>query len=258
MFADPLPTHEEKAEIERLAYQGDLLPEVAEFFANCHHDFTEDAVIHGFRKGMRWIGQHRPPGSLLDVGPGTGIFLYLAAEAGWQPFGIDICEESAQKADQEFGLSVDVGEFETHDYALGSFDCITMLDVLEHMLDPLAAIARAHELLAPGGVLYIAVPNQHCLLTVIFDRYIRMHGPWRHYFMDRLYVDPHVFFFNPEALSAALQRAGFEIVGLRAGNVYLGRYRLPLWMRVPLEIVLKAGSFLGMSAKILIIARKPG
>ncbi len=258
VFVDPLPTPEQKAEIERLAYDGDMLPEVADFFRNCHRDFKDDPVIEAFRHGLRWLGAHRKPGRLLDVGPGTGIFLHLArAEFGWEPFGIDICQESADKARAEFGIVLQVGDFDTYPWEPAGFDAVTMLDMLEHTLDPAASLRRAWQLLKPGGVLYIAVPNQHCLMTVLLDWYIRMRGPGYGFFLERLYVPPHVYYFNPETLRSMLERAGFETVEVCTGNVYLGRYRLKLGMRILMELVLKTGRLAGMGAKVLALARKP-
>jgi len=258
VFVDPMPNAQEKAEMERLAYEGELLPEVADFFRNCHRDFQDDPVIGAFRNGLLWMGLHRTPGKLLDVGPGTGIFLYLAQkEFGWEPHGIDICDESAVKAREEFGIRLTVGDFNTYAWEPGSFDAVTMLDMLEHTIDPLASLTRAYELLRPGGVLYVAVPNQHCLMTMILDEYIRLGLPGARFFQDRLYVPPHVYYFQPRTLRRILERAGFEIVGVRSGNVYLGRYRLPLWMRIPMEVVLQTGNVFGMGAKVMALARKP-
>jgi SAM-dependent methyltransferase len=258
VFVHPMPSEQEKADIERRAYSEQLLPELADFFANCHRDFREDAVIRGFREGLEWMGREREPGKLLDVGPGTGIFLYLARrDFGWDPTGIDICEQSAAKAAEEFDVPVDIGDFYAHPYPPGSFAAVTMLDMLEHTTDPMTTLQRAWELLEPGGLLYVVVPNHRCLLTVILDRWIRWGGPLREYFTERLYVAPHVYYFNPRNLSQALARAGFESVDVRGGNVYLGRYLLPWWMRIPMEIVLEAGALLGMHAKVLALARKP-
>ena len=131
-----------------------------------------------------------------------------------------------------------------------------MLDVLEHSLDPLGFLERGRELLRPGGILVVAVPNQQCLLTAILDRYIWLAGVGAQWFLARLYVSPHVFYFSPRVMRFALEKAGLDLVGLEGGNVYLGRYRLPLWMRAPLEIVLHAGSLLGMSARVLAVAKK--
>lgn len=263
-FTDPLPTRERKIEIERQAYRGELLPEVADFFQNCHRDFRDDPVIRGFRHALDWIASSLAGGGpvqtrrLLDVGPGTGIFLHLAREKGWEPFGIDVCPESAEKAANEFDIRVDVGDFERFAYEPESFDAVTMLDVLEHTVDPLSFLRRAYDVLKPGGLLYVAVPNQRCLMTVLLDRWIRAGLPGREFFMERLYVEPHVYYFCPQTLRAMLEKVGFETAGIRGGNVYLGRYRLPWTMRLPMEIVLQLGSLLGMSAKVHALARRPG
>jgi len=150
-----------------------------------------------------------------------------------------------------------VGNFESFAYEPASFDAITLLDVLEHTVDPKAVLRRARELLKPGGVLYVAVPNQRCLMTVILDRYIRLGGPGRKFFLERLYVSPHVYYFNPTTLLRMIRAAGFEPETVKGGNVYLGRYRLRWTMRVPMEIVLHAGGLVGMSAKIHVLARRP-
>ena len=165
--------------------------------------------------------------------------------------------EVKTKAKEEFDMDVDVGSFVDHDYEPESFDCITMLDVVEHSRDPLAFLQRAYELLRPGGIVYVAVPNQRSFLTVVLDRWIRLGLPPGKYFLERLYVRPHLFYFNPAVLRHTLESAGFEVEEVRGGNVYLGRYRLPLWMRVPLEIVLQIGGLVGMSARLIALARKP-
>jgi SAM-dependent methyltransferase len=253
----PLPTPERKRQIEHEAYHGELLPEAADFFRNCHRDFLDDPVIRSFRDALDWIDQHCAPGRLLDVGSGTGIFLHLASEKGWKPLGIDICAESAEKAATEFDLRVDVGDFQVSAYEPASFDAVTMLDVLEHTVDPIGFLRRAFEVLRPGGILYVAVPNQRCLITVLLDRWIRAGGPMREFFLAHLYVIPHVHYFCPITLRRSIENVGFQTTGLRGGNVYLGRYRVPLAMRLPMEIVLQAGNLVGMSAKIHAIARKP-
>jgi SAM-dependent methyltransferase len=253
----PIPDPGAKYETERLAYVGEILPETAEFFRDCNRNFEETAVIGEFRRALDWIETRCERGTMLDVGPGTGIFLHLARERGWQPFGIDLCELSAERAIEEFDIKVDVGNFTDFPYEANSFDCITMLDVVEHSRDPVAFLRRAHEVLKPGGTLYVAVPNQRSLLTVILDRWIRLGLPFRSLFLERLYVSPHLYYFNPSVLQRILEQTGFEVQGVRGGNVYLGRYRLPIWMRIPLEIVLRAGSMVGMSARLTALAHKP-
>ena len=256
--ADPLPSLSEKAAIETQGYtDASDFPEVREFFANCHRDYVEDPVIREMRRHLeqleRAIGG---PGRLLDVGAGTGILMHLAAERGWTVEGIDICTLSADKAAAEFGMKVAVGPFETHDFGGRQFDGVTMLDVLEHVVDPLATLRRVHDLLRPGGGVAIAVPNQRSLLTSVVGRYARLVGSAANGLLFRLYVPPHLHYFTPPTLRHMVERAGFRVAELRQGAVYLGRYRMSLAMRIPLEMILAAGAAIGMNARLGVVAVK--
>lgn len=256
--ADPFPTLQEKVAIETLGYTDETAyPEVRDFFKNCHRNYVEDPVIRGMRGHLAELeAALGGAGTLLDVGAGTGVFMHLARERGWDPSGIDICPLTAEKAAQEFGVRIAVGPFEEHGLGGQQFDAITMLDVLEHVIDPLATLRRAHALLRPGGALYVAVPNQRSLLTAVVDAYARAGGPAADKLLLRLYVAPHLHYFTPKTLPRAIETAGFGIHALRQGKVYLGRYRLALPLRVPLEIILAAGAAIGMNARLGVLAIK--
>ena len=256
--ADPLPSLAEKLAIETRGYTEETaFPEVRDFFANCHRDYVDDPVIRGMRRHLANLeARLGRPGALLDVGAGTGVFMHLARERGWDPSGVDICPLTAEKAESEFGLRIIVGPFEQHHFDGRRFDAVTMLDVLEHVHDPLAALKQAHSLLRPGGAVCIAVPNQRSLLTFVVDAYARAKGPWSRMLLSRLYVAPHLHYFTPRTIRRMVAAAGFRLAELRQGSVYLGRYRLRLWMRVPLEMFLAAGALVRMNARIGVIAVK--
>ena len=256
--ADPLPTMDEKQFVETQGYtDAKAFPEVHDFFANCHRDFVDDPVIRSMRRQLvdleRLLGG---PGTLLDVGAGTGIFMFLARERGWTPRGVDICPLSAEKALREFDLEVSVGPFEAHDFDGQVFDAATMLDVLEHVHDPLQTLRQVHGMLRPGGAVAIAVPNQRCLLTVLVDTYARVGGPWAQGLLERLYVPPHLHYFTPPTLRRALEVAGFHVQVMSQSGVYLGRYRMSHAMRIPLETVLATGAIVGMNARLNVLATK--
>ncbi len=256
--ADPLPSIAEKEAIETQGYtDASDFPEVRDFFANCNRNYVEDPVIREMRRHLEHL-EHAigGPGTLLDVGAGTGILMHLARERGWRPEGIDICPLSGQKAADEFGMRVTIAPFEHHDFGGRRFDGITMLDVLEHVVDPLATLRRAHELLRPGGALAIAVPNQRSLLTAVVGTYARIVGSAANGLLFRLYVPPHLYYFTPPTLRRMVERAGFRVAELRQGAVYLGRYRMSLAMRIPLEMILAAGAAIGMNARLGVIAVK--
>ena len=256
--ADPLPSMDEKVEIETQGYTDDTaFPEVRDFFKNCHRDYVEDPVIRTMRTQLAALeGALGRPGSLLDVGAGTGVFMHLARERGWEPWGVDICPLTAEKAEREFGLQIAVGPFEQHEFDGRRFDAVSMLDVLEHVHDPLTTLRRVHDLLRPGGAVLIAVPNQRCLLTAIVDTYARAGGPAADKLLLRLYVAPHLHYFTPPTIRRLVRTAGFRLHTLRQGSVYLGRYRMPLAMRVPLEMILAAGAAVRMNARLGVLAIK--
>ncbi len=258
MRADPLPSIDEKEAIETQGYtDASAFPEVRDFFANCHRDFVEDPVILEMQRHLtgleRAIGG---PGHLLDVGAGTGILMHLAKERGWNPEGIDIAPLTAEKVAREFGLSISIGPFETHDFGGRHFDAITMLDVLEHVVDPLVTLRHAYDLLRPSGAIAIAVPNQRCLLTALVGTYARLRGPAANPLLFRLYVPQHLHYFTPPTLRRMIETAKFRILELRQGAVYLGRYRMSPVMRIPLEIILAAGAVVGMNARLAVLAVK--
>jgi 2-polyprenyl-3-methyl-5-hydroxy-6-metoxy-1,4-benzoquinol methylase len=256
--ADPVSTLEEKVRIETDGYlEEKTFPEVRDFFANCHRDYVVDPVIRTMGRHIAALERELGgPGTLLDVGAGTGIFMHLARERGWRPEGIDICAMAAEKAAHEFDLPITIGAFERHAFDGRQFDAASMLDVLEHVPNPLESLRRLHAVVRPGGAVMIAVPNQRCLLTRIVDLYAQAGGPLASRLLQRLYVPPHLHYFSPSTLRAIVSAAGFQVRSLRQGSVYLGRYRMSLATRIPLEVVLAAGACVGMNARLAVLAVK--
>jgi len=256
--ADPLPSPEEKLRAETYDYdQDEACPEVQDLFANYHRDYVEDPIIRRMRQHLQDLETAvGAPGSLLDVGAATGIFMHLARERGWTPTGVELCAERAAEAVREFDLAIVVGPFEQQTFDGHHFDAISMLDVVEHVPDPLTMLRRAHALLRPGGAVFIAVPNQQCLLTVLVNTYARLGGPAARKLLPRLYVPLHLNYFTPATLTRLVTAAGFQPRLLRHAPVYLGRYKIPLWMKVPLKSILTVGGALRMNARIEIVAVK--
>jgi len=122
--ADPLPSLDEKRMTEVQGYtDASEFPEVRDFFANCNRDFVEDPVIRQMRGHLEHLERATGgPGRLLDVGAGTGILMHLAQQRGWRPEGIDIAPLTAEKVAEEFGFSITIAPFETHDFGGNQFD----------------------------------------------------------------------------------------------------------------------------------------
>ena len=94
-------------------------------------------------------------GQILDIGAGTGEFLSVAKNDGWQAIGVEPSDKAKSIAINKGILFVEkTTELENH-----SFDVISMWHVLEHVPDLDKQIKELKRLLKPTGTLIIAVPN---------------------------------------------------------------------------------------------------
>jgi 2-polyprenyl-3-methyl-5-hydroxy-6-metoxy-1,4-benzoquinol methylase len=94
-------------------------------------------------------------GIILDIGAGTGEFLSVAKNDGWQTIGLEPSDKAKAIAKSKGVSFVEkTSELENH-----SFDVISMWHVLEHVPDLDKQIKELKRLLKPKGTLIIAVPN---------------------------------------------------------------------------------------------------
>lgn len=102
----------------------------------------------------------------------------------------------------------------------GPFDTILCLDVLEHLVDPWAAVSRCRDLLAQGGILIVSVPNlRHWRVTVpllFFGKFnLRDSG-----IMDRT----HLRWFVRDTAIELVSQEGLKLE-ICEGGWYMNRYR---------------------------------
>jgi SAM-dependent methyltransferase len=115
-------------------------------------------------------------GLLLDIGAGTGDFLKLAKENGWDVFGVEPNDGARNLAKQK-NLEI----YETMDRLSGqTFDVVTLWHVLEHLPDLEVITQQIESLIKPGGTLIVAVPNFKSFDAKYYKNYWAAYDTPRH------------------------------------------------------------------------------
>jgi SAM-dependent methyltransferase len=209
-------------------------------------------ISRGQHKRCRLIDRSVPtrdatPRRLLDVGCASGLFLEaMQSYRGWQIEGVELNEIAARTTSERLGVPVFAGPFERAKYADGTFDAITMWDVLEHLHEPLYSLREIRRILRPGGVLFVRVPNAASYVARMCGRY------WSGYDLPR-----HMTLFTPRTLGRALAQAGFrENLCLYSSGSYLAalhslRFAMDDGLRTPEQAATIHGILLHPAARAL-------
>lgn len=142
-------------------------------------------------------------GRLLDVGCGAGDQLRRMRAFGWDVSGLEP-DAQAVAAAQAAGLDVRHGDLLSLRWPDAAFDAVTMVHVIEHLVDPQRHLLECLRILRPGGRLVVITPNVRSLGHRCFTR------DWR-----GLEPPRHLQLYSPASLRRTLHDAGLEVERLR-------------------------------------------
>jgi len=167
-------------------------------------DYMDDRanIVKTARKRLRDIERLKAGGSLLDVGCAFGFFLDVAREWGWTVTGVEISEFASGYAENALGLDVINHNAESWDYPPGSYDVITMWDLLEHLRDPLGTLQKLASALKENGILVLSTPDVDSLPARL------MKEKWLGWQLQ----NEHLYYFSYATLERMLEAAGLEVV----------------------------------------------
>lgn len=205
IFLNPLYSSEELAP---------LYPKADEYFAYQDHSQVVGwkhlcKRLLGYNVGTK-DPRFRNPGTVLDLGCGTGWFLELMREKGWNVRGVEINEQAAAYARSK-GLETSSGVLQEARFPAEYFDYVRSNHSLEHISCPNETLSEIYRILKPTGKVFIGVPNIDSLNARVYKKY------WWH-----LCVPVHPFSYSVKTLSRLLAKHNFKVERVRFNSDYFG------------------------------------
>ncbi|MGW8376300.1 class I SAM-dependent methyltransferase [Streptomyces sp. ODS28] len=197
------------------------------------------------------------PRTVLDVGCGDGSAAATAREAlrGHRLIGVDWSQDALRRASAH--LTVVRGELTPPGlpFRAGAADAVLFSEVLEHLVDPDAALDELHRVLRPGGHLLLSTPN----LAAWYNRALLLAGVqpvFSEVSLRGIHGRPgsqvvgHLRLHTARALRGLLTASGFTVVRM-AGAPY---HDVPRPLRPLDRLACRAPS---LASILLVHARKP-
>lgn len=157
-----------------------------------------DLIVENFARRLRWLAPHVRGRRLLDVGAAYGFLVYAAEREGFEAAGLEPARACVEWARRELGVEMIPGLVEEAAIQPGSYDVVTLMDVIEHVADPGVALRRLRGWLRPGGLIVVETGDFDALLARVCG------SSWYYY-------DPpqHLTYFSRKSLENLLAANGF-------------------------------------------------
>lgn len=211
---DPVPGAKELDDFYESRYydlirRGGRAPELRKLTAGGDSARRELEWLHGsmYRDLVDSLREVHPRCTrVLDVGAGTGQFVEFLRAEGLDAEGIEPAREASESA-RAAGIPIHtatLSTWATDPLHRGVYDAVVLLNVLEHVPDPVAVVRSVRELLAVGGVAVIRVPNDFSELQQAAQRATGL-DPWW------ICAPDHVNYFNFDSLADFLGGEGLPV-----------------------------------------------
>jgi len=157
---------------------------------------------------LRDILKYRlPPGKTLELGCCHGGSVHLMRLAGFDAYGAEMSPWLCQFAGDTFKVPMLCGPIEDLEIEPGSLDILIMMDVLEHMPDPVGSMKLIATLLKEDGIVVIQTP--------CFRGYQRTYAQMKtdnEMFLLHLKEEEHLYLYNEDSVTRLLKETGFPCI----------------------------------------------
>lgn len=108
----------------------------------------------------RWFGTRHDGSTVVDLGCGGGLLSKFFVDGGARVCGIDVSHASVRVASGRLSAEFARGDALHAPFATGVADVVMLSDVLEHVEEPVRAVAEAARVLKSGGACFVSTLNR--------------------------------------------------------------------------------------------------
>lgn len=194
----PRPTEAELADFYREDFYGKARPN---YLAKMERDKAFWHATWSLRRMLIEDAVPHAPRRILDIGASSGFLLDHFRQSDWAVEGIEPSRSAVEFAQDTLGIPLFQGLLDDFPGGSARFDAVHSAQVLEHVLCPESFIDRVVDLLKPGGVAYIEVPNDFNAFQEVARDDLDKSSWW---------VAPsmHLNYFDADSLAALLESRG--------------------------------------------------
>ncbi len=199
----------------------------------------ERAVLDLPERCLHWLRaflQYKvPPGKVLELGSAHGGFVALLRWMGFDATGLELSPWLVDFARKTFDVPMLEGPVDEQNIAPGSLDAIALMDVLEHLSDPVRTIMHCVSLIRNDGVLVIQTPRYREGKT--YEDMLADNDR----FVEQLKAEQHLYLFSRTSIQKLLREVGagevaFEKAIFGTYDMFLFASRSPLRKRAEQEV----------------------
>jgi len=185
---------------------------------------------------LRFILKYVSFGSkTLELGCGNGGLVYMMRLAGYDSAGIEMSPWICNYIRTTFEVPVYQGPLEDADFPDESLDAVIMLDVLEHLPNPVTVLNLVRKKLKQDGILVIQTPQY--MTGLRYDELVENKAP----FLTVLQPEEHLFLFSEHSGCRLLKETGFPSITQEPAifpyDMFLFASRKPLIVQTKEEVI---------------------